>query len=649
MRGVGAKRGERSRFHYPAIDGLRAIAVLLVVLGHADVPGFGRGFIGVDMFFALSGFLITDRIVLSLRDGATQPLLSFWAARARRILPMMTCVVAVTCLVSAIVLSPQELSRIAGYGFAANVFMVNNLIAYKGGNYSAGPLRELPFLHLWPLAIEEQFYLVWPVALGVVARAVNRLVRSTYQRVIGVGLLVTIPSSLLASVILTRVSDRWAFYSLPTRVYEFALGGAAVLFLQHRQKSATARSLALLAGVVSLVLAMLFTPIGLGFPSAWPVLAAGGTVLVILGTEPTGRDVARWSPTSVLGSDPLRLIGRYSYGWYLWHWPALVLGTAVWGLGWGRVASVASIVLAIATFHLVEQPFRYRRSLVASNARSLLAGALALAVGAAACVGLAAFAHVRMEDPFIADLAHTEESFRSSGCTNDSFTLSVETCIGGSTNPKDPIVVLIGDSHAGQWVAAFSKAGEEHGFRIAVRELGNCSAIPFRTQRPDQSDECRAYQSVTELLIDDERVAAIAFSEALTSRQPHGTPADWFRAAKEASSRSPVPVGIVVDNPDLAEPLRCLARGNPADECRVARADALRGLERYRPFEQRLAAESSMRLFDLTQVACAADPCPLKYRGTWIAARAGHLNRAFTLDQTERIATFVDGLLGRDA
>jgi len=210
--------------HIPAIDGLRAVAVLLVVLHHAEIPGFERGFIGVDMFFALSGFLITQRIVKNTNSGATQGLSSFWAGRARRILPAITLVIIVTCIASAALLSPQELERIGFYGITSNFFAVNGVIAYRGGNYFEGPLRESPFLHLWSLAVEEQFYLVWPLALGPVARFVTRRSGREYRSIVAVGMVIAGVVSLGVSVWMTDRMPLWAFYGLPSRIYEFVLG-----------------------------------------------------------------------------------------------------------------------------------------------------------------------------------------------------------------------------------------------------------------------------------------------------------------------------------------------------------------------------------------------------------------------------------------
>lgn len=635
----------RRHERYPAVDGLRAVAILLVILNHADVPGFSSGFVGVDIFFALSGFLITDRIVRSWDTGDSIALPTFWAARARRLLPAIVTVIAVTCLVSAIVLSPQELSRIAGYGLAADFFLVNNVVAYRGGNYFAGPLRELPFLHLWSLAVEEQFYLVWPIALGLGARWISRLTRLAYRRVVAIGLAVAVVASLAASVALTQASSLWAFYSLPTRVYEFALGAAAVLFWKDRLVSSALKSASAGLGTAAICAALVLTPDGPSFPSAWPLLSAGGTVLIILGTHAAGGGTS--PATRLLGSSPLRFIGRYSFGWYLWHWPALVLGTAAWGVTSGRIASAASLVVAIAMFHWVEQPVRYLPSLVRSNRRSLVAGGLALTLGAVTCFGLAGFSRVRMRDPFIKDLARAEESFVIAGCTRDVSTFGESVCLGGSDDPTAPVVLLLGDSHAGQWAAAFSQAGREGGFRVAVRSLGNCTPYPVPPESDRYDDECAAFQRGSAALIADDRIRAVVAAEAMTSRLAFADPDAWYDEMARTVEGIDQPVALLVDNPSFRDPLRCLARGGSEAECRVSRADAFARLDEYAAVERRANAELGVELLDLNDMMCPGDPCPLRVDDVWVAARAGHVNRDFTLTQTDRIAGFVDALLQR--
>lgn len=638
----------RTPRYYPAIDGLRAVAILLVVLGHARVPGFERGFIGVDMFFAISGFLITDRLVHSSEPGAAPGLVRFWAGRFRRLLPSIAVIVVVTSAATPWVLGPPELARAANVGVAASLFVGNYLFAQQGSDYFAAPLRDTPFLHLWSLAVEMQFYLVWPLLLGPAARCGARLTRRPARRVVAAGMGLVAATSLAASMIWSSRSPQWAFYGLPTRAYEFAIGGLAALFWVTTSRSRQATLAITLLGGLAIVQAMASTPIGPGFPSAWPLLSAGGTVLLIVGTARHGG-AGRAEPGAViaraLSSRPMRALGRYSFAWYLWHWPAAVIVGAAWGDGWARVAGLASIVPAIAAHHLVERPIRHRPGIVGSDRRSLAVGAVAVGAALLACGALAAYAHVRLEDPSIARLARVEESFRIAGCTQDTSLFGEAVCIGGSTNPADPIVLLVGDSHAAQWAAAFSRVGRADHFRLAVRWRGDCSAFEFRTKRTGQSDGCRSFQQRTATLLDDPRVGAVVFAESIESRLNHGTPDQWFQAAAAEMAGIDRPTGLIVATATAGEPVRCLLRGGSETSCRVPRADAYAGVDQYAADEAELGRRDGAALLDVNDVVCGTDPCPLEYEDTLIPARADHLNRDFTFLMESRIRAFADRLL----
>ncbi|MGB3676406.1 MAG: acyltransferase, partial [Candidatus Nanopelagicales bacterium] len=210
--GGGTAQGPSRLPYIQAIDGLRALAVVAVVLNHIDFPGMSSGFVGVDIFFAISGFLITRQIVTKQAAGSPQQLREFWAGRARRIVPAMVLVIAVTCLGSVMFLAPQELERVGFYGFASDLFGMNIAAAARGGNYFDGPLRQSPFLHLWSLGVEEQFYLVWPLILGPFAFVAVKRLRWSRQRTLAVALMVLGLGSLLASVVQTTSSPLWAFY-----------------------------------------------------------------------------------------------------------------------------------------------------------------------------------------------------------------------------------------------------------------------------------------------------------------------------------------------------------------------------------------------------------------------------------------------------
>jgi peptidoglycan/LPS O-acetylase OafA/YrhL len=354
-------RPSESRFR-PDLEGFRGIAILLVLLCHARLPGAEAGFVGVDVFFVLSGFLITGLLVDERRRTGQIRLGSFYARRARRILPAAIVVLASTLLAAQLFLSPLDLPRVADDALAASLSVANVRFALDATDYFA-PVAASPVLHYWSLGVEEQFYLLWPVLLLLATRARRpRLV---------VALLITVilASSFLLSVVMTASNGPWAYYLLPTRAWQLAAGGLLALAvpLLGRMPRAFAALVGWLGvGILGAGLVLI------GPMTEYPGLAAllptlGGAAVIASG----GR--AGSPGRIVLATPPLRWLGRISYSLYLWHWPILVLGPVALGLASSedgpayvdpllRLGLVLlAVVLAALTWRLVEEPFRRGR------------------------------------------------------------------------------------------------------------------------------------------------------------------------------------------------------------------------------------------------------------------------------------------------
>ncbi|MBU6316301.1 MAG: acyltransferase family protein, partial [Acidobacteria bacterium] len=363
----------------PDIEGLRAIAVLLVLLYHAEIPLFGGGFVGVDVFFVLSGFLITSLLLRELGRTGTVSLSNFWARRARRLLPASGLVLLVTLLASRFMLDGLSQGELARDAIAASAFVVNIRFMAAGTDYLTSQLPPSPLLHFWSLAVEEQFYLVWPGLLLLLVR-VMRLSRRTLGWVIGVGWL----ASFAACVMLTDTSQPWAFFMLPTRAWELltgaalALGGGVLLRIARPQ-----RALLGWVGVMGIVVVALWFDDSMHFPGWIAVLPVVATVLVI---NAGGSGVPN-GPVRLLAAQPLQWVGARSYAIYLWHFPLLVLCERKWGpLSYPTRLSllVLSVLLAAVSYHLLENPVRHSPLLSAVPARSLLMGAVVVLLGVGA-------------------------------------------------------------------------------------------------------------------------------------------------------------------------------------------------------------------------------------------------------------------------
>ena len=364
------------------IEGLRAVAVLAVLLYHAAIGPFRGGYVGVDVFFVVSGYLITGVLLTELADGA-RALPQFWARRARRLLPASVIVVVTTIVIGRLVLDPLTERSLAHDSVAAAVFAVNFVFARRDSDYFTSQLAPSPLLHFWSLAVEEQFYLLWPLLLLVFA-PVRR--HRTMVLLGTIGMLWI--ASFIASIMVTGSHGPWAFYLLPTRAWEL-LSGAVVAVVGRRVASVvtrTGRALLGWAGIAAVAAATMTLGGRSDFPgwiALWPV---AGTVAIVLGGTIGGET----GPAHLLSTAPLVWIGRRSYGIYLWHWPALVLVAAAAGPlhAWERcLVLCASIVLAALTFRVLENPVRHSPWLAMRPRRGLLLGAGLVCCALAAALG----------------------------------------------------------------------------------------------------------------------------------------------------------------------------------------------------------------------------------------------------------------------
>jgi peptidoglycan/LPS O-acetylase OafA/YrhL len=371
----------------PDVEGLRAFAVIVVVAFHLGLARVGGGFVGVDVFFVLSGFLITRVLVKELSNTGRISLRSFWARRARRLLPASTLVIVVTVLASRWALSPLRLRSVATDAIASAVFVVNFVFAHRFGDYfgaQLGASAPSPLLHFWSLAVEEQFYLIWPVVLVALTRWPSRFRRRLLSFVLAAA-----TASLLTSMWMTSTHPTWAFYLLPARAGELLAGAAlAVAGPCFTTLPPAWRAVAGWFGMFGVAFAVVHDSAATPFPGTAVLVPVLGTVLVIIAGGDGSHPLA---PGVVLGVPALQWVGRRSYAIYLWHWPALVLAEAKWGPlampeRFGVVA--AAVGVAVVTHALIEDPVRHSRWLAWRPSRGLaLGGALcsvSLVVGAIA-------------------------------------------------------------------------------------------------------------------------------------------------------------------------------------------------------------------------------------------------------------------------
>jgi peptidoglycan/LPS O-acetylase OafA/YrhL len=428
------------------IDGLRAIAVLSVVIFHAFPGALPGGFVGVDIFFVISGYLICGLISDGLQSG-TFTYVDFYARRARRIFPALAVVLAATWAIGWATLLPSDFVTTGAHILGGAAFLANLQNFFEVGYWDVAASNK-PLLHLWSLGVEEQFYLVFPTLFVLLFRR-----RITWQGLTTINVL-----SFALCVLITNDYQPFAFYSPLARLWEF---GAGALLTQLR--SASVRPAVAPAGLLLCMIAIVFTPVG-GFPGWWTVLPVIGAAMLIAAGPKTFVNLA-------LGSRALVWIGLISYPLYLWHWPLLVLGHAWMRDGYRNehfkttsvVAVALAFVLAWVTYEYVEKPIRCRRPTI---------GIRRIAVGCAASLALVAAigAFTVMADGFSARYPAVLVQLMAPVPDNKDFP-------EGVVGRDGPLVLTLGDSHADHLIAGLQELQKERAFRLAHINWYPCAPL----------------------------------------------------------------------------------------------------------------------------------------------------------------------------
>ena len=498
-RPVADRSDAKGRGFRPDIQGLRALAVSMVVIYHlypSLVPG---GYAGVDVFFVISGFLITGHLWRGYqRDGRIR-LLDFWGRRARRLVPAAALVLGVTWVVARLVLPPGRLADTAGQIRASALYFQNWQLAHEAVDYLTSSDAATPVQHFWSLSVEEQFYLVWPLLFVVAALAGRRRGAVRSGRVVLAGLLVTLVAASLAySVYETRVDRAAAYFLSTTRMWELGAGGVLAMLPERVDHVLRRQGWLGWAGLAA-VLASAFALRGTSaFPGALALLPVSGAVMLIAG----GSDLGRHGPARLMSARPMVFLGGISYSLYLWHWPMINLWTADRGKSPGPLSGLALIAASLAvawwTKVYVEDQVRLSPKLTGHGWRSLsTALAVALPVtlvsvylasvpgqwdgrlepgypGAAALAGKAVSVPAKPVLPPPDDALAAIPEYWHQGCLDGAYAVAPKVCVYGDTTDPTLTVALVGDSIAGNWFPALDELALRYHWRLVTDLRATC-------------------------------------------------------------------------------------------------------------------------------------------------------------------------------
>ena len=666
-RGGGHSGGEHRQFR-PDVEGLRAVAIVLVVLYHVHAGVAPGGYVGVDVFFVVSGFLITGQLVGELRTDGRISFLAFYARRARRILPAAMLTVIVTAVASALLLNPLAAKRALDDVLPAIYFGANVHFAAQGADYFNAGLSPSPIQHFWSLAVEEQFYIVWPLLLVVSSlvwlRGRRRSRRERVQRpVIGaviVVLAVLAALSLMASIRQTATSPSWAYFSIVTRAWELAVGAVVALALPLVARLDRRLAIPLSwVGLGCIALAAALFSDTTSYPGDSALLPVLGTAAVICGGSALAS--RRFGAEALLRTPPFQRVGAWSYSWYLWHWPALVLASAVLGRSLSEIQAVAvavvSLVIAVMSFVLLERPIRriqivIRRPAVGLGAGGVLAAiAIAIVALSGSLVGpLASTAaaparltaqHKSASSSLRADLIAGARTIKvpsnlrpplsamasalpriiADGCELGFGRDQIKPCISGDRG-SHTTVVLFGDSHAGQWFDALNWISNRRHWRMVVMTKEGCTPAEV-TFRDDPNSLCARWREKAKARIARLHPALVIVSwarwmEPLASQKAgvltgYGGPwQDGAAAIFQFLRRSAKQVIFISDTPYLPQSAPDCVAGHLSDvrRCTTKRSDAT-VLPAIKAAELRIAKQEQINSIDPTSWFCAPRVCPV--------------------------------------
>jgi peptidoglycan/LPS O-acetylase OafA/YrhL len=660
------------RYH-PEIDGLRALAVTSVLVYHADVAGISGGFTGVDVFFVISGYLISGILFSELSRTGRIDFVNFWARRTRRLLPSAVVVIVASMLVARYVLSDLSMTYAGRDAIYAALYLINwqkliSAIDYFNDESGAGP-----FIHYWSLAVEEQFYIFLSlVFLFVIAtsrrfNAVHRQEKIALWAIALLGL-----ASFFINVVVARDAQPVAFFGTHARIWQLA-AGAIVYFLVNFDLAmpARARHVAAWSGLALMIGALVFLDSELNYPGLYALAPTLGAALFILAggkEDPTADQGARPLPIRLFSRAAPVLVGKVSYALYLWHWPVYYLYQArfeSWGTTDKLLAILVTGCLSYLSFRLVENPVRFSRWLGARPVTSLASAIAITTVTCGALFGIQShytqgriiLASGAVHDP--AEVRLDRGLIYEVGCHASQEATTYDACVFGDTDAPRKMF-LVGDSHAAHWFPAIAEYATRQGYALYSRTKSSCIGIDVPVLNPQwkrEYHECAEWRAAVFDEIEREKADIVVLANAsnLTAYLPEAgelasaEDSAALLAAGEARSiewllAQGTRVVLMADMPWFPrDPLDCLvANPRASGNCDVPWAESWKPLRS--PWSPgRFDWDDRVTVIDARDELCTDTSCAVAGPDMVFFRDRHHMTATFAATLSPIVATALDG------
>jgi peptidoglycan/LPS O-acetylase OafA/YrhL len=696
----------------PDIQGLRAVAVLLVALDHAGMPHLSGGYVGVDVFFVISGFLITGWLLRrTLQDGWV-PIVEFYAARARRILPAATLTIVAVVIAANHYLNSVRALSVAWDAIWSGAFAANIRFSQVGTDYFARDNPPSPLQHFWTLAVEEQFYLVWPALLLVMvlmfrARTTrgHRVVTDATIRRIGLILGLCVVASLIWSIRTTPSNPTGAYFSSLTRAWELGTGALIAIGMSRLGTlSASFRRVLSWIGLIGIMVAATTFTSQTPFPGYAAALPVVGAALVIVG----GLGQPASGAGSILTHQPFRLVGDVSYGFYLWHWPILILPMEYQGHSLSLATNLellgAAFVLSLVTYWVWENPIRHSKALMFEEPRSLILWPVAVLtvvcvsgyyVDAIQSQAGERLSGITFSSPAVSSQPTTSEStpgpVPNDGTGATAFTRAVTASIqparskilvsrvalsplpsdlrvadlrgcdaGDGAKTTSPIcswgdtrahrtLIVFGDSHAQAWMPALTYFASHAGWRLVPLVKQGCQPTQAPFPKPSATEAaCRNWYLWALHETSSLKPQAVILAQAYS----------WLGIQGDKRSRTYQGLGLELRDLKRVAPRVVLLQDDPGDplspvDCLLANNATLGSCTfQMRPAQtgvyssvNQIAASHGVKVAPTVQWFCSFETCPLVVGNIVVYVDSGHITKEYATQLQQPLSVVLQGVL----